>query len=81
MSHRKNNQELDDIAVGDTLLPSPILWVREGLVSPISEEALKHKIQEYETIALDTETSGDFTNLFDRKIVMLQLGTSTEQFV
>ena len=50
-------------------------------MTPITEKTLREKIQNHDTIALDTETSGDFTNLYDRKIVMLQLGTSTEQFV
>ena len=42
---------------------------------------MKVKISGYDYIALDTETTGDFTDLYDRKVVMLQLGTDKEQFV
>lgn len=51
------------------------------MISSLSEQELKTKISGYDTISLDTETAGDFNDLYDRKIVMLQLGTDKEQFV
>ena len=61
--------------------PWTILWIRPEGMSSISETDLITKVSTYDYIALDTETTGDFTDLYDRKVVMLQLGNDAEQFV
>lgn len=48
----------------------------ESSIGEVLEYLTKKK-----TIALDTETTGDFDNIFARKIVMLQLGDAETQFI
>lgn len=74
------SQEFVDIKTVD--IPQwTVLWIRDGQISSISQAELQEKISRYDTVSLDTETTGDFNDLYDRKIVMLQLGTDKEQFV
>lgn len=61
---------------------STTAWlIQEGLISSIRPETIPQIIGNWHEICLDTETTGDFTDLFDRRIVMLQLGCGNTQVV
>ena len=82
---QENPEELPSLASDaiktEDLQQWTILWIRPEGMSSISETDLITKVSTYDYIALDTETTGDFTDLYDRKVVMLQLGNDAEQFV
>ncbi len=61
-----------------------MIWelnVKEGTKFPIDEDTLIEKLSHKKEIGFDTETTGDFEDPFNRKVVMIQLGDEDSQFV